>query len=92
MITLFQEDLEVLIAIEQAGRYKPEYAKGKIDYYLFHSCDRLNAAGRTPPSASILCTAERIMDVELSLMEWSKPIGITLTIDFNYSQRRLEAG
>lgn len=59
----------------KAGKFKPEYA-GKLNYYLSAFDSQLKHTSGNPSIGLILCKHKDKVEVEYSLRDINKPIGI----------------
>ena len=88
-LLFFHRKLRSMIAIElKIGEFKPEYI-GKMNFYL-SLLDKLEKAPDENPSIGIiLCAGKDHLEVELSLQDINKPIGVA---EFQYllPQNKLE--
>lgn len=88
-LLFFHRKLRSMIAIElKIGEFKPEYI-GKMNFYL-SLLDKLEKAPDENPSIGIiLCAGKDHLEVELSLQDINKPIGVA---EFQYllPQHKLE--
>ena len=75
-LLFFHRGLHCLVAIDlKIGEFKPEYA-GKMNYYL-SLLDRLERwEGENRSIGIILCAEKDHLEVELSLEDMGKPIGV----------------
>jgi predicted nuclease of restriction endonuclease-like (RecB) superfamily len=72
--------LRCFVVIEiKAGEFEPEFA-GKMNYYLSAVDDILKAESDNPSIGIILCKSKDKIDVEYTLRDFGKPIGVS-----NYS-------
>jgi len=70
-------DLRCFIVIElKAGKFKPEYA-GKLNFYLSAVDEQLRRPGDNPSIGIILCKKKDSIEVEYSLRDINKPIGVS---------------
>jgi predicted nuclease of restriction endonuclease-like (RecB) superfamily len=70
-------DLRCYIIIElKAGKFKPEYA-GKLNFYLSAVDSQLKRLEDNPSIGILLCKKKDKIEVEYSLRDISKPIGVS---------------
>lgn len=70
-------DLRCFIVIElKAGKFKPEYA-GKLNFYLSAVDEQFRRVGDNPSIGIILCRKKDSIEVEYSLRDINKPIGVS---------------
>jgi predicted nuclease of restriction endonuclease-like (RecB) superfamily len=75
-LLFFHRGLRCLVAIElKAGEFKAEYA-GKINLYLNLLDQQVKMDGENPPIGIILCAEKDNFEVEFSLKDFNKPIGV----------------
>ncbi len=61
---------------KKAGRFKPEYA-GKLNFYLSAVDSQLKHTTDNPSIGIILCRTKDKIEVEYSLRDINKPIGVS---------------
>lgn len=70
-------DLRCYIVVElKAGKFKPEYA-GKLNFYLSAVDAQLKRADDNPSIGILLCKKKDKIEVEYSLKDINKPIGVS---------------
>ena len=70
-------NLRCFIVVElKSGKFKPEYA-GKLNFYLLAVDSQLKKTGDNPSIGLLLCKSKDAIDVEYSLRDISKPIGVS---------------
>ena len=70
-------DLRCYVVIElKAGKFKPEYA-GKLNFYLSAIDSQLKRADDKPSIGILLCKKKDKIEVEYSLRDIDKPIGVS---------------
>lgn len=70
-------DLRCFVVIElKAGKFKPEYA-GKLNFYLSAADAQFKHAGDNPSIGILLCKKKDSIEVEYSLKDINKPIGVS---------------
>ena len=70
-------NLRCFIVVElKAGRFKPEYA-GKLNFYLSAVDSQLKKPEDNPSIGLLLCKSKDAIDVEYSLRDINKPIGVS---------------
>lgn len=70
-------DLRCYVVIElKAGKFKPEYA-GKLNFYLSAVDSQLKHADDKPTIGILLCKKKDKIEVEYSLRDINKPIGVS---------------
>ena len=70
-------NLRCFIVVElKSGKFKPEYA-GKLNFYLSAVDSQLKKTGDNPSIGLLLCKSKDAIDVEYSLRDISKPIGVS---------------
>jgi predicted nuclease of restriction endonuclease-like (RecB) superfamily len=73
-------ELRCYVVVElKAGKFKPEYA-GKLNFYLSAVDTQLKKAWDNPSIGILLCKKKDVIEVEYSLRDIGKPIGIS---DYN---------
>lgn len=76
-ILFYHRRLRCLVAIElKTGEFKPEYA-GKMNFYLNLLDDFVREQGENPSIGIILCAEKDNFEVEYSLRNIQKPLGIS---------------
>ncbi|HSC37090.1 MAG TPA: PDDEXK nuclease domain-containing protein, partial [Chitinophagaceae bacterium] len=69
--------LRCFVVIElKAGKFKPEYA-GKLNFYLSAVDSQLRHAEDQPSIGMVLCRTKDKLEVEYSLRDLNKPIGVS---------------
>lgn len=69
--------LRCFVVIElKAGKFKPEYA-GKLNFYLSAVDSQLRHSTDSPSIGIILCRMKDKIEVEYSLRDLNKPIGVS---------------
>ncbi len=75
-LLFFHRGLKCLVAIElKAGEYKAEYAS-KLNLYLNLLDQQVRMEDENPPIGIILCAEKDNFEVEFSLKDFNKPIGV----------------
>lgn len=75
-ILLFNRNLRCLVALElKIGAFKPEYV-GKMNFYLGLLNKQEKKPDENPSIGIILCADKDHLDVEISLQDIHKPIGV----------------
>ena len=75
-LLFYQRKLQCLIAVElKTGPFKPEHA-GKMNFYLNLLDDTVKEAHENPSIGIILCAQRDRVEVEYSLKEMNKPVGV----------------
>lgn len=75
-ILFFHRKLKCLVAIElKTGEFKPEYA-GKMNFYLNLLDDFVKDKEENPSIGIILCAEKDNFEVEYSLRNIDKPVGV----------------
>ncbi len=73
----YHMELRCYIVIElKAGKFKPEFA-GKLNFYLSAVDSQLKRQGDNPSIGILLCKKKDKIEVEYSLRDINKPMGIT---------------
>lgn len=76
-LLFYHLSLRCFVVIElKAGRFKPEYV-GKLNFYLSAVDDRLKHPADNPSIGMLLCRAKDKLEVEYSLRDLNKPIGVS---------------
>jgi predicted nuclease of restriction endonuclease-like (RecB) superfamily len=76
-------ELRCYVVVElKAGKFKPEYA-GKLNFYLSAVDTQLKRAEDNPSIGILLCKKKDVIEVEYSLRDIGKPIGIS---DYHLTQ------
>lgn len=75
-LLFYHRRLKCLVAIElKSGEFKPEYA-GKMNFYLNLLDDFMREDGENPSIGIILCAEKDSFDIEYSLRNLNKPVGV----------------
>ncbi len=75
-LLFYHRKLKCLVAFElKAGKFKPEYA-GKMNFYLNLLDDFVREDGETPSIGIILCAEKDNFEIEYSLRDINKPVGV----------------
>ena len=75
-LLFFHRGLKCLVAIElKVGEYKAEYAS-KLNLYLSLLDQQVRMKDENPPIGIILCAEKDNFEVEFSLKDFNKPIGV----------------
>ncbi len=75
-LLFYHRKLRCLVAFElKAGKFKPEYA-GKMNFYLNLLDDFVREDGEMPSVGIILCAEKDNFEIEYSLRNISKPVGV----------------
>ena len=75
-LLFYHRRLQCLVAIElKMGVFKPEYA-GKMNFYLNLLDDIVREEHENPPIGIILCAEHDRLEVEYSLMNLNRPVGV----------------
>lgn len=75
-LLFYNRKLRCLVAIElKAGKFKPEYA-GKMNFYLNILDDFVREEGENPSIGIIMCADRKNIEVEYTLREMNKPMGV----------------
>lgn len=70
-------DLRCFVVVElKAGKFKPEHA-GKLNFYLSAVDAQMRRPGDNPSIGILLCKRRDRLDVEYSLKDINKPIGVS---------------
>jgi predicted nuclease of restriction endonuclease-like (RecB) superfamily len=76
-LLFYHARLKCYVVIElKAGEFKPEYI-GKLNFYLSAVDDQLRASDDQPTIGLILCKNKDRLDVEYSLRDIQKPMGVS---------------
>src|SRR5690606_28426462 len=76
-------DLRCYVVVElKAGKFKPEYA-GKLNFYLSAVDTQMKRTEDNPSIGILLCKKKDVIEVEYSLRDIGKPIGIS---DYHLTQ------
>ena len=75
-LLFYHRKLRCLVAFElKTGKFKPEYA-GKMNFYLNLLDDFVREDGEMPSVGIILCAEKDNIEIEYSLRNISKPVGV----------------
>lgn len=75
-LLFYHRKLKSLVAFElKVGKFKPEYA-GKMNFYLNLLDDYVREDGEMPSIGIILCAEKDNFEIEYSLREINKPVGV----------------
>ena len=75
-LLFFHRRLKALVAIElKTGKFKPEYA-GKMNFYLGLLNEYVKEPDENPSIGIILCADKDNFEVEFSLKDTTKPVGV----------------
>lgn len=76
-LLFYNRYLQALVAMElKSGEYKPEYA-GRMNYQLSLLDDLVKQPWENPSIGIILCSEKNRIDVEYSLRDINKPVGVS---------------
>jgi hypothetical protein len=76
-LLFYHRNLKCLVAIElKTGEYKPEYA-GKMNFYLNLLDDFVRQKDENPSIGIILCAEKDNFEIEYSLRDIRKPVGVS---------------
>ena len=76
-LLFYNRKLQSLVAVElKANSFKPEYA-GKMNFYLNLLDDYVREAHENPSIGIILCTDLDKFEVEYTLRDINKPVGVS---------------
>lgn len=76
-LLFYNRHLQALVAMElKSGAYKPEYA-GRMNYQLSLLDDLVKQPWENPSIGIILCSEKNRIDVEYSLRDINKPVGVS---------------
>jgi predicted nuclease of restriction endonuclease-like (RecB) superfamily len=76
-LLFYHLDLRCYVIVElKAGKFKPEFA-GKLNFYLSAVDDLLKRADDNPSIGLILCRYKNKIEVEYSLKDINKPMGVS---------------
>ncbi|MDL2281635.1 PDDEXK nuclease domain-containing protein, partial [Parabacteroides sp. OttesenSCG-928-G06] len=75
-LLLYNRKIKALVAVElKMGDFEPEQV-GKMNFYLGLLDDQVRMPGENPPIGIILCASKDHVEVEVSLRDINKPVGV----------------